>query len=89
MIVSVDAEQLAAEVLAEARRHPARSREHRAAAHLWASLVTSPTVDAARRAITTFGRPEAQSDAEQLLGRLAAELCHAVTQPTTERTATI
>lgn len=71
MIVAVDAEQLAAEVFAEAQRHPARSPERRAAAHLWASLITSPTIDAARRAIRTFGSEQTQRDALEVLGRLA------------------
>jgi hypothetical protein len=73
MLVTVDAEQLAAAVLAEAQRHPPRSAERRAAAHLWASLITSPTIDAARRAITTFGDDQVQADAGQLLGRLITE----------------
>ena len=74
VIVSVDAEQLAAAVLAEGQRHPPRSAERRAASHLWSALITSPSIAAARNAITTFGEPATQSDAEQLLGRLAAEL---------------
>jgi hypothetical protein len=73
MIISVDAEQLAAAVLAEAEQHPARTPERRAACHLWSALITSPTVDAARKAIATFGEPETQADAEQLLGRLLKE----------------
>jgi hypothetical protein len=37
------------------------------------SLVTSPTIDAARRAVQTFGTEQTQSDAAELLGRLAAD----------------
>jgi hypothetical protein len=64
------ADQLAAAVLAEGRRRPVRSPERRAASHLWASLITSPTVSAARSAIATFGDPETQAAALELLGRL-------------------
>lgn len=67
------ADQLAADVLAEARRHPARSPERRAAAHVWAALITSPTVSAARSAIATFGTPQTQAAALELFGWLAAE----------------
>jgi hypothetical protein len=70
MIVSVDAEQLAAAVLAEGQRHPVRSRERRAAAHAWVCLVTSPSIAAARTAITSFGDDETQAAAGQLLGQL-------------------
>lgn len=72
MIVSVDAEQLAAEVFAEGQRHPARSPERRAAAHAWASLITSSTVTAARSAIATFGDELTQRAALELLHRLTA-----------------
>jgi hypothetical protein len=71
--VSVDAEQLAAAVLAEGQRHAARSAERRAASHLWACLVTSPSISAAQSAITTFGGQQVQEDALNLLGRLAVE----------------
>lgn len=74
MIVTVDAEQLAAAVFAEAQRHPARTPERRAACHLWSALITSATIDAARRAVRTFGTKETQTAALELLGRLAAEL---------------
>jgi hypothetical protein len=73
VIVSVDAEQLAAEVFAEAARFAARTPERRAACHLWSALITSPTVDAARRAIATFGDERTQSDAAALLGRFLKE----------------
>lgn len=81
MIVSVDADELAAAVMAEAQRHPARSPERRAASHLWAALITSPSIAAARRAIATFGDETTQSDAAELLGRLAAELSTAAANP--------
>jgi hypothetical protein len=76
VIVSVDVDQLAAEVLAEVERHPPRSAERRAAAHLWASLITSPTITAARRAATTFGDDQVQAAAVELLGRLLKEHAH-------------
>lgn len=72
MIISVDAEHLAAELFAEAKRHPARSRERRAAAHAWSALVTSPSIAAAQRAIRTFGDQQTQSDAAGVLHRVAA-----------------
>lgn len=71
MIIAIDADQFAAEVFAEAQRHPARSPERRAAAHAWAALITSSTVTAAQRAIKTFGAEQTQRDALELLGRLA------------------
>lgn len=74
MIISVDAEQLATAVLAEGRRHPPRSAERRAASHLWSALITSPSIAAARNAITTFGDDETQAAAAALLGCLAAEV---------------
>ena len=74
MIVSIDADRLAAAVLAEGQRHPVRSAERRAASHLWASLITSTSITAARTAITTFGDEQTQAAAAALLGRLAAEL---------------
>lgn len=74
MTATADAGQLGAAVLAEAQRHPPRSLERRAAAHLWASLITSPTVSAARSAIAMFGTAETQAAALELLGRLAAAL---------------
>ena len=73
MIVSVDAEALAAAVLAEGRRHPPRSAERRAASHLWSALVTSISISAARTAITGFGDAETQAAAAALLGRLVRE----------------
>ena len=74
MIVSVDAELLTAAVLAEGQRHPARSPQRRAASHVWACLVTSTSITAARTAITSFGDDETQAAAAALLHRLAAAL---------------
>lgn len=68
----MDAEQLAAIVFAEAQRHKPRIPERRAAGHLWAALITSPTTDAARRAVATFGTEQTQAGALELLGRIAA-----------------
>jgi hypothetical protein len=39
---------------------------------MWASLITSSTVDAARKAVRTFGDARVQADALELLGRLTA-----------------
>jgi len=55
-----------------AESHPPRTPERRAAAHAWAALITSPTVSAARAAIGSFGTPQTQAAALELLGRLAA-----------------
>lgn len=71
MTASVDPE-LAPAVLAESARHKQRSRGKRAAGHLWVCLMTTTSVDAARRAIGTFGTPEVQAAALELLGRLTA-----------------
>lgn len=73
------ADQLAAAVLAEAQRHPVRSPERRAAAHAWAALITSPTISAARSAIATFGTPQTQAAALELLRRLAARRAEEMT----------
>ena len=79
MIVTVDA------AMREAERHPPRSPERRAACHLWSSLITSATIAAAQRAITSFGDDHVQAAALDLLGRLATEHRHAVTQQTGRR----
>jgi hypothetical protein len=73
VIVTVDLEQLADLTRAEAGRHPARTPERRAAAHLWAALVTTNSAEAARRAIGTFGTGDVQAAAAALLGRLATK----------------
>lgn len=75
MILAVDVEQLAALAYAEAERHPARSRERRAASHLWVSLTVPPakSIGSARNAVVTFGDQRTQADALDLLGRLARE----------------
>ncbi len=69
MIVSASVDALARLAEAEVRRH-----ERRAAAAVWAACVTSRTPEEARRALATFGTPETQSDAAQLLGRLAQDV---------------
>lgn len=70
MIADAAVDQLAAVVFAEAEQHPARTPERRAASHLWAALITSPTIAAAGRAVATFGDEETQHAAAGLLGRL-------------------
>jgi hypothetical protein len=62
-----------------ADEHPARSPERRAAAACWAVLCTTPTVDAARKALADFGSERTQTDAADLLGRLAVTRECAVT----------
>lgn len=78
--VTADADTLAELARLEAERHPPGTAERRAAAHLWAALITSPTVDAARRANGTFGAGNVQADALTLLHRLAARLAGNDTQ---------
>ncbi len=74
MIVSADVDQVAKLAFAEAERHPARSPERRAACHAWSALITSPTVAAAKRAVATFGAPEVQAAAAELLDRLTQDV---------------
>jgi hypothetical protein len=50
---------------------PARTPERRAAAACWAALSTTGGIDAARRALTTFGSARTQADAAALIERLA------------------
>jgi hypothetical protein len=71
VIVNVDLDALAELVIAERDRHPAGTPGRRAAGHLHACLQTTPSIDAARRAIGTFGDDEVQAAALELLGRLA------------------
>lgn len=72
MIITVDFDRLAELARLEAERHPPRTRERRAAAALWAALVTTSTASAARSALAGFATAEACADALDLLGRLAA-----------------
>lgn len=58
-----------------AEQHAPRTPERRAAAHLRASLITTSSPQAARRALATFGEPQAQADAASLLHRLQLKLC--------------
>lgn len=73
MVITVDAEQLAAAVFAEAERHQPRTPQRRAAAHLWSALITSASISAARNAVKTFGGKPAQDAALELLARLTRE----------------
>ncbi|WP_300611050.1 hypothetical protein [Trebonia sp.] len=74
---------LAAVLQVEAERHPPRSPGRRAAAHAWAALITSPAVDAARRAITTFGTEQTRADALELLDQLIDQADNTTTEETT------
>lgn len=73
MILTVDLAQLADAVFAEAQRHPPRSPGRRAAGHCWIALTIPPakTITAARNAIASFGTPERQAAALDLMHRLA------------------
>lgn len=70
MIVTVDAGQLAGLAAAEARQHPPRTPERRAAAALYVTLTETASIDAARRALPGFAAPETVTAALELLGRL-------------------
>ena len=59
---------------AEAERHDPRTPPRRAAAALWAALITTKTVDSARSALDGFTTPETRKAAADLLGRLAASI---------------
>lgn len=72
IIIIGDVDQVAELARLEAERHPARSPERRAAAHLWVSAITSTSADGMRRAIGSFGAPDVQAAALDLLGRLCA-----------------
>lgn len=71
MTDSVDPD-LAAAVLAEGTSHSPGSRSRRAARHVWVCLMITTSVDAARRAIPTFGDPAIHAAATELLDRLTA-----------------
>jgi hypothetical protein len=62
--ITADADTLAELARIEAERHAPGTAERRAAAHLWAALITSPTVDAARRANGTFGAGHVGNDTQ-------------------------
>lgn len=84
MTAAADLEQAAAAAFAEAARFVARSPERRAAGHLWIALtipLTIPpakTLAGARAAIASFGTPDSQAAALELLDKITT---------TTERTA--
>lgn len=79
MIISADLRQLAELAQAEACRHEPRTPQRRAAAALWTALVTTDSVDGARRALADFAAPEVCAAATALLYRLAAGLGSATT----------
>lgn len=79
MIVAVECAESTNRALAElaradVERHRPRTPERRAAAALWAALVTTRTPDAARSALATFADPRTVVDARQLLGELSARV---------------
>lgn len=73
MIANAASRQLAELAQAEACRHEPRTPQRRAAAALWTALVTTDSVDGARRALRDFAAPEVQAAATALLYRLAAQ----------------
>jgi hypothetical protein len=72
MIASADVEQLAELARLEAERRGARTRERRAASHLYFAMTIPParSLTAARRAVESYGTAATQADALELLGRL-------------------
>lgn len=70
----VDLAAVTEQVRTEAERHPARSAERRAASHLLYSLTEPPakSLDAAKRAIESFGTAATRQAATELLHRLTA-----------------
>jgi hypothetical protein len=78
---------LAAAVLAEAGRHKLRSPGRRAAGHLWVCLMTTTSLEAAERAIATFGDERTRTDALALLKRITSGAEHQAALPEADRTA--
>jgi hypothetical protein len=76
VIVTTTNAELAALARAEAGRHKARTPQRRAAAALWVALGDTRTLDAARRALDTFGTPADRDGALELLARITADLDH-------------
>jgi hypothetical protein len=74
VIVADDLEQLAELAALEAERHAARTAGRRVASHLWVALTVPPaaSLDAAHRAIRSFGDNQTQAAALELLERIAA-----------------
>ena len=73
-MLTVDANKVLAErVVPIARTHPRRTPERRAAASLYAALVTTKTPEQARRALATFADKATVTAASALLDRLGSE----------------
>jgi hypothetical protein len=66
-------EQLADHLRQLAEQHPPRTPERRAAAACWVALTTTKSIEAARRALATFGDPETRLAAARLLDQLQHE----------------
>lgn len=73
MIIAADVRQLAKLAQAEACRHEPRTPQRRAACALWTALVTTDSVDGARRALRDFAAREVQAAAIALLYRSPPE----------------
>jgi hypothetical protein len=61
---------LARQAVRLGRRHPPRTPGRRAAGMVYAALVTTRTLDTARRALVTFGDPGMRAAAARLLDDL-------------------
>ena len=70
MIISVDAEQLAAAVLAEGQRHAPRDAAETCRGRAVRRAHQTSTIDGARRALAGFADEQVQADALELLRRL-------------------
>jgi hypothetical protein len=70
--ITVDQDAVTEVARLEALRHPPRTPDRRAAAHLWVALHTTSTAAAAKRALADFAPPQARADALALLHRLAS-----------------
>lgn len=80
VIVTLECADVTMEALSELARahaetHRPRTPERRAAAALWAALVTTADLAAARSALAEFADPRTVADATELLDRLAARPC--------------
>lgn len=69
--VTITSDQLAALAHDEAMRHASRTPERRAASALWTALITTSSVDSAKRALGGFVPGDVEQAAIRLLHRLA------------------
>lgn len=69
--VAITPDQLAALAHAEVLRHAKRTPERRAASALWTALVTTSSIESAKRSLAGFVTSETEAAAVRLLHRLA------------------